>query len=158
MTQPASRAEGKFAKSCSPLTGQRPATEWWRTLECRVYGANCRKGEEPTGGQAIEPSYPRWRIDKMVRTLTALTAAGAIALATVSLPTRAEANPAWLIPALIVGGVVVVAASAASANAYYAPGYYAPAGSVYVQPRVASRCHIVRERTPIGWHKVRVCR
>ena len=88
----------------------------------------------------------------MARILTTLVAAGAIALATVSVPSKAEANPAWLIPALIVGGVVV-AASAASANAYYAP-----AGAVYVQPRVAAtRCHIVRERTSSGWRRVKVC-
>ena len=93
----------------------------------------------------------------MARILTTLVAAGAIALATVSVPSKAEANPTWLIPALIVGGVVV-AASAASANAYYAPGYYAPAGAVYVQPRVAAtRCHIVRERTSSGWRRVKVC-
>jgi hypothetical protein len=73
------------------------------------------------------------------------------------MPTKAEANPAWVIPAIIIGGVVV-AASVASAHAY-APGYYAPGGSVYVQPRrVASRCHIVRERTARGWRRVEVCR
>jgi hypothetical protein len=93
----------------------------------------------------------------MVKSITALAAAGAIVLATVSIPSKAEANPAWLIPALIVGGVVVVA-SAATANAYYAPGYYAPAGAVYVQPRVAARCHIVRERTARGSRRVQVCR
>jgi multidrug efflux pump subunit AcrA (membrane-fusion protein) len=94
---------------------------------------------------------------KMTRTLTALMTVGAVALAAISVPSKAQANPAWVIPALVVGGVVV-AASVASANAYYAPGYYAPGRSVYVHPRVAGRCHVVRERTSGGWRRVEVCR
>lgn len=91
----------------------------------------------------------------MVKTLTALTAAGAIALATISVPNKAEAHPAWLIPALVVGGVGVLAVGAiaqANANAYYGPG-----GTVYVQPRAQASCHIVRERTARGWRRVEVC-
>jgi hypothetical protein len=88
----------------------------------------------------------------MLKSVTGVLAAGAIALATVSVPSKAEANPGWVIPALIVGGVVL-AASAAAAHPYY----YAPAGAVYVQPRVASRCRIVRERTSRGWRRVRIC-
>ena len=91
----------------------------------------------------------------MVKTLTALTAAGLIVAAAVSVPNKAEANPALLIPALIVGGVAVVAVTAnANANAYYAP-----AGTVYVQPRAqaVSNCHIVRERVAGGYRRVEVC-
>jgi hypothetical protein len=92
----------------------------------------------------------------MKRGLTSMAVAASLAIVTASVPTKAEANPAWLIPALVIGGVVV-AATAANAHAY-APAYYAPAGSVYVHPRVASRCQIVRERTARGWRRVEVCR
>jgi hypothetical protein len=95
----------------------------------------------------------------MVKTLTALTAAGAIAAAAmVSVPTKAEAYPAWVIPA-IVGGVVggvVLGSAAANANYAYGPRY-APRGTVYVQPRTTASCHIVRERTASGWRRVEVC-
>ena len=87
----------------------------------------------------------------MSRAITALTMAGVIALATAAVPTRAEANPVWIVPAVIIGGFVV-AASAANARAYYAPE-----GTVYVRPRVATRCQIVRERTSAGWRRVKVC-
>lgn len=93
----------------------------------------------------------------MVKTLTTLAAAGLIATAAVSVPTKAEANPAWLVPVLIAGGVGVVAlGAAANANAN---AYYAPAGTVYVQPRAqaVSSCHIVRERVPGGYRRVQVC-
>jgi hypothetical protein len=93
----------------------------------------------------------------MVKTLTALAAAGVIATAAVSVPTKAEANPAWLVPVLIAGSVGAVAlGAAANANAN---AYYAPAGTVYVQPRAqaVSSCHIVRERTAAGWRRIEVC-
>ena len=91
----------------------------------------------------------------MVKTFAALTAAGAIALATISVPNKAEAHPAWLIPALVIGGVGVLAATAvAQANA----NAYGPGGAVYVQPRAQTACHIVRERTKSGgWRRVEVC-
>ena len=88
----------------------------------------------------------------MLRTITALTMVGFTALAAAAVPTRVEANPAWVIPVAIVGGVVL-AASVANARAYH----YAPEGSVYVQPRIAARCQIVRERTSVGWRRVKIC-
>jgi hypothetical protein len=99
----------------------------------------------------------------MVKTLTALTAAGVIAATAVSIPNKAEAYPIWVIPA-IVGGVVggaALGAAAANADTYpdadYGPAY-SPRGEVYVQPRVAATtCHIVRERTANGWRRVEVC-
>lgn len=90
----------------------------------------------------------------MVKTLTALTAAGAIALATISVPNKAEAHPAWLVPAIVIGGVGVIAfAAVAQANA----NAYGPGGTVYVQPRAQASCQIVRERTARGWRRVEVC-
>lgn len=93
----------------------------------------------------------------MRKALTTLAAAGALAAATVSVPTQANAFAQWVIPAIIVAGVGgAVVGSAVAANAG-APAY-APAGSVYVQPRVASTCHIVRERTASGgFRRIEVC-
>jgi hypothetical protein len=103
----------------------------------------------------------------MVKTLTALTAAGVIATAAVvTVPNKAEAYPAWVIPAIVVGavgGVALGAAATAHADSYaYSPGpVYAPAGAVYVQPRAAraaASCQIVRERTASGAiRRVQVC-
>jgi hypothetical protein len=88
----------------------------------------------------------------MLKTVTALTAAGVIAAATMTVPNKAEANPAWLIPVIAVGAVGAVAlGAAANANAYQ------PAGTVYVQPRAQASCHIVRERTASGWRRIEVC-
>ena len=87
----------------------------------------------------------------MLRAITALTTAGFIALAAAAVPTRAEANPALVIPAVIVGGVVL------AVNTANARAYYAQAGTVYVHPGVAARCQIVRERTSVGWRRVKVC-
>lgn len=94
----------------------------------------------------------------MRKVLTSLAAAGALAAATVSVPTQANAFAQWIVPAIVVAGVGgVIVGSAVAANAAYAPPAYAPAGSVYVQPRVAQSCHIVRERTANGWRRVEVC-
>ena len=95
----------------------------------------------------------------MVKTLTALTAAGVIATAAVvTVPTKAEAYPAWLIPTIVVAGVGGLAVGAmATANA--AP-VYAPSGTVVVQPRTraAANCQIVRERTSSGAiRRVQIC-
>jgi hypothetical protein len=87
----------------------------------------------------------------MLRAVTALTTAGFIALATAAVPTRAEANPALVIPAVLVGGVVL-AVTTANARAYYAQ-----AGTAYAHPAVAARCQMARERTSVGWRRVRVC-
>ena len=89
----------------------------------------------------------------MLRFAKTMMALGAISLAVVWMPGKAEANPGWVVPALIIGGVALVAISAAHANRYYAP-----ARPVYVRPRVATRCHIVRERTSNGgYRRVQVC-
>jgi len=94
----------------------------------------------------------------MRKAIMAIAAAGTLAAATVTVPSQANANPAWLVPVLIAGGIGVVAlGAAANANAaYYAPG---PSGTVYVQPRAqaVSNCHIVRERVAGGYRRVEVC-
>jgi len=94
----------------------------------------------------------------MLRPITTLAAAGALAAATVSVPTQANAIAEWVIPAIVIAGVGGLAVGSAN-NAYYAPQpVYAPAGSVYVQPRAAATCQIVRERTASGsWRRVQVC-
>jgi hypothetical protein len=95
----------------------------------------------------------------MLRPITTIAAAGALAAATVSVPTQANAFAEWVIPAIVIAGVGGLAVGAATTNAtYYAPPAYAPAGSVYVQPRAAATCQIVRERTASGgWRRVQVC-
>jgi hypothetical protein len=92
----------------------------------------------------------------MRKALTTIAAAGALAAATVSVPTQANALAQWVVPAIIVAGIGGAAVGAvASANA--AP-VYAPSGSVYVQPRAAATCHIVRERTANGgFRRIEVC-
>ncbi len=94
----------------------------------------------------------------MVKYVTAILAAAAVAGATVSVPTQAEAYPAWVIPAIVaagVGGLAVGTVATASARPY---GYEAAPGNIYVQPRAAASCKIVRERTPSGgWARVEVC-
>ena len=93
----------------------------------------------------------------MLRPITTLAAAGALAAATVSVPTQANALAEWVIPAIVIAGVGGLAVGAAN-NAYYAQPVYAPAGSVYVQPRAAANCQIVRERTASGgYRRVQVC-
>lgn len=93
----------------------------------------------------------------MVKYLTAIIAAAVLAAGTISAPTKAEATPAWVIPAIVVasvGGVVLGSAAVASsrAQAYEAPG------TIYVQPRAAVNCQIVRERTASGgWRRVEIC-
>jgi hypothetical protein len=97
----------------------------------------------------------------MKRALTTIAAAGALAAATVAVPTQANAFAQWIVPAIVVAGVggLALGATAANANAAYYNGAYAPAGSVYVQPRAAARtCQIVRERTASGGvRRVEVC-
>jgi hypothetical protein len=96
----------------------------------------------------------------MKRALTTIAAAGALAAATVAVPTQANAFAQWIIPAIVVAGVggLAVGATAANANAAYYNGAYAPAGSVTVAPRAAATCHIVRERTASGgFRRIEVC-
>lgn len=92
----------------------------------------------------------------MRRAITTLAAAGALAAATVAVPTQANALAEWVIPAIVVAGIggAVIGVTAANANNYA----YAPRGNVYVQPRAAATCQIVRERTANGgWRRVQVC-
>jgi hypothetical protein len=87
----------------------------------------------------------------MIKPLTTLVAAGAVAAATLSNPTPAHAIAEWVIPAIIIAGVggAVVGATAQ---------HNATAGTVYVQPRAQARCQIVRERLPNGnFRRVEVC-
>src|SRR5690606_33184869 len=100
----------------------------------------------------------------MKKTLAALSAAAVIAAGTMTMPTQADAHAWWVAPAISGGAILGTAAiaSAANANAYHGRPYayagpagyaYAGPGSVYVEPS----CRIVRERTPYGIRRVRVC-
>jgi hypothetical protein len=95
----------------------------------------------------------------MLKPLTTIAAAGALVAATVSVPTQANALAQWVVPAIIVAGVGGLVVGTTAANAGYAYGpTYAPAGAVYVQPRAARSCQIVRERTQSGnIRRVQVC-
>jgi hypothetical protein len=95
----------------------------------------------------------------MLRPVTTIAAAGALAVAALSVPTQANAFAPWIIPAIVIAGVGGLAVGATVAHAdsnAYSPGY-APGGAVYVQPRAAASCQIVRERTRNGWRRVQVC-
>ena len=85
----------------------------------------------------------------MTRTVTALTAAAVIGLATTAAPRPASAIAEWVIPAIIVAGIGGVAVGTATTA-------YGPRGEVYVQP-APTTCRTIRERTPEGWRRVRVC-
>ena len=96
----------------------------------------------------------------MIRPLTTIAAAGALAAATVAVPTQANALAEWVVPAIVVagvGGLAVGAVATAHADTYA----YAPTGTVYVQPRAAraaATCQIVRERTRSGAiRQVQIC-
>jgi hypothetical protein len=94
----------------------------------------------------------------MMKTVTALAAAGVIATAAVAVPSKAEANPVWLVPAIVAAGIVGVGLTAQAAHAHPAGYAYSPRGAVYVQPRAVANCHIVRERTARGtWRRVQIC-
>jgi hypothetical protein len=88
----------------------------------------------------------------MLRFAKTMIALGAISLAVVSIPSKAEAGNGWVVPALVVGGVALVAISAAHARAQARP--------VYVRHHhvAKTRCHIVRERSASGaWRRIEVC-
>ncbi|HEX2511248.1 MAG TPA: hypothetical protein VHK44_01470 [Xanthobacteraceae bacterium] len=93
----------------------------------------------------------------MIKPLTTIAAAGALAAATIAVPTQANALAQWVVPAIVVagvGGLAVGAVATAHADTYA----YRPAGTVYVQPRAAASCQIVRERTPNGTiRRVQIC-
>lgn len=92
------------------------------------------------------------------KSLIAVATAGALAAA-ITMPTKAEAYPAWVIPAIIaagVGGIVIGGSALAASPDYYGQAYRG--GSVHVRPSGApSRCYIARERIRGGWQRVRVC-
>lgn len=92
----------------------------------------------------------------MLKTCSAIVAAAALTAATVSVPTKADAYPAWVIPAIIAAGVGGVAVGTTAVAASRADSY-AASGEIYVQPRGAVNCHIVRERTRSGWRQIQVC-
>ena len=82
----------------------------------------------------------------MKRTLVALATAGVVAAGTVAAPRPASALAEWVVPAIIVAGIggVVLGSTAA----------HAQRGEIYVNP---TSCRVVRERTPNGWRRVRIC-
>lgn len=95
----------------------------------------------------------------MKKTLITAVSAAALGIGgAVAAATPANAFVWWVVPA-IAGGVVGGAAIGSSVNNPPPPAYVeaAPAGNVYVRPRTAARCHIMRERTPEGWRRVEVC-
>jgi len=108
----------------------------------------------------------------MRRTLLALAASSALVMTSVAMPTKAEAHVWWVIP-VVAGGVLLTGAvaNAAYANPYYANPYYGAGYSYVPAPRpgptranyrsgrvnVSPTCQIMRQRTPDGWRRVRVC-
>jgi len=100
----------------------------------------------------------------MIRPLTTIAAAGALAAATVAVPTQANALAQWVVPTIViagVGGLALGAVATAHANTYASGPAYVPTGAVYVQPRAAraaATCQIVRERTRSGAiRRVQIC-
>jgi hypothetical protein len=98
----------------------------------------------------------------MMKTISALAAAGMIAVGAIAVPAPAQArNNAGAVAAGVIGGLAVgaIIGSAASRGAY---DYYPPPAPVYYGPyRYYHGCHWVRERVWINhrprWHNVRVC-
>lgn len=96
----------------------------------------------------------------MMKTLTALATAGAIAVAAVAVPTSAEArNRGGAIAAGIIGGLAAGAIIGSAVGPRY--GYYDSYPAYYGGPYAYSRCYIVRQKvwTDYGprWRRVRVC-
>ena len=93
----------------------------------------------------------------MMKTLTALTTAGVIAVAAVAAPAPAEARNEGAIAAGVVGGL----AAGAIIGSAVAPRYYASEPAYYGGPYAYSRCYVVRQKvwTDFGprWRRVRVC-
>jgi hypothetical protein len=100
----------------------------------------------------------------MMKTLTALATAGAIAAAAVAAPSPARAGNEGAIAAGVVGGLAAgaIIGSAVAPRYGYGYGYAAAPGPVYYGgPYAYSRCHLVRQKiwTNYGprWRRVRVC-
>lgn len=93
----------------------------------------------------------------MKKTLTAVAAAGALALATVALPQQAEARHGHIAGAIIGGLAAGALIGAATAPYYYGPGpyYYGPG------PYYGPDCYWTSRRYWNGyrwhWRRVRVC-
>jgi hypothetical protein len=89
----------------------------------------------------------------MKKTIIALAAATALAAGTVTMPTAANAVPAWFWPALVIGGVFTTGAVVAASQANAA--YYEPRGRISVRP--AGYCRVETVRTSRGLRRVEVC-
>ena len=96
----------------------------------------------------------------MMKTVTALVAAGVIAAAAVTAPAPAQAGDEGAIAAGVIGGLAAgaIIGSAVAPRHSYA---YAPGPVYYGGPYAYSRCHLVRQKvwTNYGprWRRVRVC-
>lgn len=95
----------------------------------------------------------------MMKTLTALAAAGTMALAAIAVPAPAQARNEGAIAAGVVGGLAVGALIASSANRNsYA---YSPGPTYYYDGPAYRHCYITRQQvwTYYGprWQRVRVC-
>ena len=92
---------------------------------------------------------------KLIKTLTAIAAAGALSAAVLVTPAQARggAVAAGIIGGLAAGAII----GGAAANSGYGPGYYYGPGPVYYEPH----CWWHRERFWDGWgwriRRVRVC-
>jgi hypothetical protein len=95
--------------------------------------------------------------ETMSKKLSALLAAGAIAMAAVAAPTTADARHGGRVAAGVIGGL---AAGAIIGGALAAP-YYHPAPTYYYDPYnpyyYGPACHWRRVWTPWGWRRERVC-
>ena len=96
----------------------------------------------------------------MIKTLTVLATAGAIAAAAVAAPSPAQAGNEGAIAAGVVGGLAAGAIIGSAVAPHYGYGY-APGPVYYGGPYAYSRCHLVRQKvwTNYGprWRRVRVC-
>ena len=93
----------------------------------------------------------------MLRPITTLAAAGALAAATVSVPTQANALAEWVIPAIVIAGVGGFRRWRRQQQLLCAACLRA-GRLVHVQPRAAATCQIVRERAPNGTiRRVQIC-
>jgi hypothetical protein len=94
----------------------------------------------------------------MMKTLTGVAAAAAIALTAIAAPQPAQAHSGWVGPAIGGFAVGALVGSAVARPYYYGGGPYAYAGPAYYGPG----CYWHRHRvwTNYGWRlqRVRVCR
>jgi hypothetical protein len=99
----------------------------------------------------------------MMKSLTTLAVAGALAVAAVAAPAPAQAGNGGAVAAGVVGGLAAGAIIGSAVAPRYGYGYYGgPAAYGYYDgPYAYGGCHIVREKiwTNYGprWRRVRVC-